>query len=86
MSEVGSSEEGMREDLAPTHNRRTDPRLLEILVCPLTKTPLRYDVLAQELISDASGLAFPSAKACRSCWSMRREKFKEPGDGKSCLA
>ncbi len=38
---------------------RTDPRLLEILVCPVTKTTLRYDAAAQELISDATGLAFP---------------------------
>jgi uncharacterized protein YbaR (Trm112 family) len=36
-----------------------DPRLLEILVCPLTKTPLRYDRAAQELISDEAGLAYP---------------------------
>ena len=36
-----------------------DPRLLEILVCPLTRTPLRYDAVAQELISDAAGLAYP---------------------------
>lgn len=36
-----------------------DPRLLEILVCPLTRTRLRYDEAAQELISDASGLAYP---------------------------
>ena len=36
-----------------------DPRLLEILVCPLTKTRLRYDRDAQELISDAAGLAYP---------------------------
>jgi len=39
--------------------RRTDRRLLEVLVCPLTKTILRYDAVAQELISDAAGLAFP---------------------------
>ena len=39
--------------------RRTDPRLLEILVCPVTKSLLRYDAAAQELISDAAGLAFP---------------------------
>lgn len=39
--------------------RRVDPKLLEILVCPLTKTRLRYDAAAQELISDAAGLAFP---------------------------
>jgi uncharacterized protein YbaR (Trm112 family) len=36
-----------------------DPRLLEILVCPLTKKTLRYDRAAQELISDAARLAYP---------------------------
>lgn len=36
-----------------------DRRLLELLVCPLTKTPLEYDEEHQELISRAAGLAFP---------------------------
>ncbi len=36
-----------------------DPKLLEILVCPLTKGVLRYDREAQELISDQAGLAYP---------------------------
>jgi uncharacterized protein YbaR (Trm112 family) len=36
-----------------------DPKLLEILVCPLTKTNLRYDAQTQELISDKAKLAFP---------------------------
>ena len=36
-----------------------DPRLLELLVCPLTKGPLRYDRERQELISDRARLAFP---------------------------
>ena len=36
-----------------------DPKLLEILVCPLTKGPLRYDAANQELISDRAGLADP---------------------------
>lgn len=36
-----------------------DPWLLERLVCPATRTPLRYDEHAQELISDAAGLAYP---------------------------
>ena len=40
-------------------DRKTDPKLLEILVCPLTKGPLRYDAAAQELISDRAGLAYP---------------------------
>ncbi len=36
-----------------------DPKLLEILVCPLTKGPLKYDREAQELISEQAGLAYP---------------------------
>ena len=36
-----------------------DPGLLDKLVCPLTRTRLRYDEAAQELISDAAGLAYP---------------------------
>ena len=38
---------------------RTDPRLLELLICPLTKTRLQYDAARQELISKAAGLAYP---------------------------
>ena len=36
-----------------------DPKLLEILVCPLTKAPLRYDRARQELVSEKAGLAYP---------------------------
>ena len=36
-----------------------DPKLLEFLVCPLTKGPLEYDAAAQELISRQAGLAYP---------------------------
>ncbi len=36
-----------------------DPKLLEILVCPLTKGPLVYDRANQELISEEAGLAYP---------------------------
>jgi uncharacterized protein YbaR (Trm112 family) len=36
-----------------------DPKLLEILVCPLTKGPLRYDRERNELISEQAGLAYP---------------------------
>jgi uncharacterized protein len=39
--------------------RETDPKLLEILVCPLTKTRLEYDREKQELISRAARLAYP---------------------------
>jgi uncharacterized protein YbaR (Trm112 family) len=36
-----------------------DPKLLEILVCPVTKAPLTYDKEKQELICKASALAYP---------------------------
>ncbi len=38
---------------------KIDPKLLEILVCPLTKGPLEYDAAAGELISRQAGLAYP---------------------------
>jgi uncharacterized protein YbaR (Trm112 family) len=43
---------------SPPHSP-VDPRLLEILVCPLTKGPLEYDAQAGELISRRAGLAYP---------------------------
>ena len=39
--------------------RKPDPKLLEILVCPITKTRLEYDAEKCELISRAAGLAYP---------------------------
>ena len=39
--------------------RTIDPKLLEILVCPLTKTPLIYNKETQELISEQACLAYP---------------------------
>ena len=36
-----------------------DPGLLAVLVCPLTRGPLRYDEAAEELVSEAAGLAYP---------------------------
>jgi uncharacterized protein YbaR (Trm112 family) len=38
---------------------RIDPKLLEILVCPLTKATLEYDAARQELISRTAKLAYP---------------------------
>jgi uncharacterized protein len=54
-------------DADPTTNKPTqgdlqpaiDPRLLEVLVCPVTKGPLEYDRIASELISRKAGLAYP---------------------------
>ena len=39
--------------------RRADPKLLQLLVCPLTKTQLHYDEARQELFSRAARLAYP---------------------------
>lgn len=50
MSEMSQSEKS---------HERVDPKLLEILVCPLTKSALEYDATRQELISRAAGLAYP---------------------------
>ncbi len=47
----------MSQTQRPGHE--VDPKLLEILVCPLTKGPLDYDRARQELISRAARLAFP---------------------------
>jgi hypothetical protein len=44
----------MSEPVAPI-----GPWLLERLVCPATRTPLRYDAAAQELVSDEAGVAYP---------------------------
>jgi hypothetical protein len=42
-----------------TENIEIDPKLLEILVCPLNRTPLVYDKARQELISKSARLAYP---------------------------
>ena len=50
------------QDSAPpaaAPGRSVDPKLLEILVCPVTKTRLKYDAERQELISRAARLAYP---------------------------
>lgn len=59
---------------------RVDPKLLEILVCPLTKTRLEYDAAAQELISRAAGLAFPITDGVPR---MRLSDARELGDQQS---
>ena len=43
----------------PKSEARADPKLLEILVCPVTKGALSYDAAAQELISKSARLAYP---------------------------
>ncbi|HEX9905530.1 MAG TPA: Trm112 family protein [Propylenella sp.] len=46
-------------DREASSGRVVDPKLLEILVCPVTKTTLEYDRERQELVSRAARLAFP---------------------------
>jgi len=55
-------EPSMPTDMTPPSDRpagSVDPKLLEILVCPLTKTALEYDAGKQELISRKAKLAYP---------------------------
>jgi uncharacterized protein YbaR (Trm112 family) len=47
------------DDKQPVNHSGVDPRLLEILVCPVTRAPLVYDRDAGELISRKAGLAYP---------------------------
>ena len=49
----------MADPTPPVEATRIDPKLLEILVCPLTKGPLEYDAERQELISRQAKLAYP---------------------------
>jgi uncharacterized protein YbaR (Trm112 family) len=60
-----------------------DPKLLEILVCPLTKTTLRYDRDKQELVSNAAGLAYPIRNGVPIMLSSEaRELSEAERDGK----
>ena len=45
--------------MAAEGTTEVDPRLLEVLVCPVTKGPLVYDRERQELVSRLAGLAYP---------------------------
>lgn len=47
------------ENESPERASGVDPRLLEVLICPVTRTPLEYDREAGELISRKAGLAYP---------------------------
>ena len=58
-----------------------DPKLLEILVCPLTKGPLRYDAAAQELISERAGLAYPIRDGIPIMLPDEARAIGDDGDG-----
>lgn len=53
------SDETETAEEATAEPRQVDPKLLEALVCPVSRGPLRYDRAAQELISDQAKLAYP---------------------------
>ena len=61
MTETSSSNDAASGDAgkAKTRSADVDPKLLEILVCPVTRGPLEYDKDAQELISRQAKLAYP---------------------------
>ncbi len=55
-----SGQKSLKADSKGNKNElELDPKLLEMLVCPVTHGPLRYDREKQELISDQAGLAYP---------------------------
>jgi len=55
-----------------------DPKLLEILVCPVTKGPLRYDRERQELVSQAAGLAYPIRDSVPIMLESEARRLDEP--------
>ena len=55
--EAAEAETGL--DLSSERSRSMDPKLLELIVCPITKTTLEFDAVNQELISRAAKLAYP---------------------------
>ena len=56
-----------------------DETLLAKLCCPLTRTPLRYDRAAQELISEAAGLAYPIRGGTAVLLVDEARRIEEPG-------
>lgn len=55
-----------------------DHRLLEILVCPVTKGPLEYDKARQELISRSAGLAYPIRDGIPVMLESEARRLDEP--------
>lgn len=60
-----------------------DPRLLEILICPASHGPLRYDHDAQELISERAGLAYPIRDGVPIMLIDEARKLDDASDGSS---
>ncbi len=60
-----------------------DPKLLEILVCPLTKGPLDYDRDARELVSRSARLAYPIRDGIPIMLVEEARRIEEPVPGKA---
>ena len=81
---AGQTAPSQPESQVTTDEPGVDPRLLELLVCPLTRTILIYDREQNELISRAAGLAYPiqngvplmTADAARELTEADRERLK----------
>jgi len=58
-----------------------DPRLLDILVCPVTKGPLRYNKAQQELISESAGLAYPIREGIAVMLESEARRLEEGPNG-----
>ena len=56
---MSDDSEKRASDTEPDARSRVDPRLLDILVCPVTRAVLTYDPVRQELVSRAARLAYP---------------------------
>jgi uncharacterized protein len=59
MSDTADNAPETAPESAPDTAPGVDPRLLEILVCPVTRGPLTYDRAKQELVSPTARLAYP---------------------------
>lgn len=55
-----------------------DAKLLEVLVCPVNRTPLKYDAKAQELISEKAGLAYPVRDGIPIMLESEARKLEKP--------
>lgn len=59
MTDRNTAASGTQQGGATGRAGTIDPKLLELLVCPLTKAPLEYDAEKQELVSRQAKLAYP---------------------------
>ncbi|XP_053401654.1 protein preY, mitochondrial-like isoform X2 [Mercenaria mercenaria] len=61
-----------------TNSQQFDERLLEVLVCPLSKQPLRYDKANNELVSESIGVAYPIKNGIPNLVPQDARTFEKP--------